>query len=289
MIRQTENHNVDEQHEAIWLDFPLSCITWTISGAPPGGFAVWPAHAEEDRPLFATLSLLVYGQVPRRSVVEFNTVDALEFERVALRCSDELQLLEDARSYLDSLVRGAEPGPCHHTAWNRFFFVYTRRIQREAQQRGLSAAHTEDCVQEVWLVILEVLRKSGHEPPWDRFSCWMQGLIQNQVVNYVRRMTRRLALETGLLEEATAEDRFDPAASFDRNEQRHMVRHVLGHLAEQVSATNYHLIHLRWIEGCEVPEVAARLDLTSEQVRYRHFRVKKRLRRLLECHGAGPE
>lgn len=57
----------------------------------------------------------------------------------------------------------------------------------------------------------------------------------------------------------------------------------------RAAGIGYRLVHFRWIEGCHVAEVAARLDLTSEQVRYRHHRVKKRLRRLLECHGARPE
>lgn len=223
------------------------------------------------------------------SIVQFSTEDAIALERRDHDEDDELQLLDDTRSYLVCLIHGTQPGSKFSQAWEQFFLIYSRRIRRAVRRRGLSACDAEDCVQEVWLVILEVLRRCGREQPWDRFSCWMQGLIRNQVANYVGRMTRPLVLRPEpLVEHSSLASHFDPVANFERGERREMVRHVLGHLEQQVSPTNYRLVHLRWMEGCEIPEVAMRLDLTSEQVRYRHYRVKKRVRRLLETHDVSP-
>lgn len=242
-----------------------------------------------DLPAIAFSSQVVIHLPAASSIVQFSTEDAIALERRDHDEDDELQLLDDTRAYLACLVHGTQPGSRFSQAWEQFFFVYSRRIRRAVRRRGLSACDAEDCVQEVWLVILEVLRQCGHEHPWNRFSSWMQGLIRNQVANYVGRMTRPLVLKAEpLVEHSAPANHFDPVANFERGERREMVRHVLGHLEQQVSSTNYRLVHLRWMEGCEIPEVAARLDLTSEQVRYRHYRVKKRVRRLLETHDASP-
>jgi DNA-directed RNA polymerase specialized sigma24 family protein len=58
------------------------------------------------------------------------------------------------------------------------------------------------------------------------------------------------------------------------------VRGVLAELSGRVSACSYQILHLRWIEGRPLPEIAAALGLTPAQVRFRHHRVKQKFRRL---------
>ena len=289
MICETVNYDLDRRHEADCPFSPVSCITWCISSGLPEGVVTGPAYVGEDLPLLSALSVLAFHQVPAQSVVEFSTADPHSAQRGRLRRNNELQLLEDTRAYLHCLAEGIEPDPCLCGAWDRFFQVYTRRIHRAAQSYGLSAIDAEDCVQDVWMEILDVLRPAGHDPRWGRFSCWMHGLIRNQVVNFVRGMARRTGRGAESLEDGVPGHDLDPVATYERNERRRMVRHVLTDLKQQVSATNYRLVHFRWIEERDVAEVAALLDLTSEQVRYRQHRMKRRLGRLLECQGERAE
>ncbi len=206
-----------------------------------------------------------------------------------LRPRNEPQFLTDTRAYLHCLALNVEPLPRHRQAWERFFLIYTRRIHRAAQTRGLSAADAEECVQEVWLVILDVLRLPGHDPWRRQFSRWMHGLIRNQVAIFVRHLARRTVRGVESLEDPVLGRGLGPAATFERNERRRLVRHVLMDLKGRISPINYRIVQLRWIEGRGVAEVAARLDLTTEQVWYRQRRVKKRLERLLELHGESSE
>ena len=73
------------------------------------------------------------------------------------------------------------------------------------------------------------------------------------------------------------------------------MRNALAELAPQVSATSFRVLYLRSIEERTVPEVASELGLTSKQVRFRHHRMKLKLRRLIEvlagdtCSGGGAE
>jgi len=288
MIRQTSNYDSDQQHETARPGSPVSCVTWFVSLDLPEGIAIWPAYADEDL-LLSALSVLVFHLVLAESVDQFNTADLACDERGLSRQDNELQWLEDTRAYLLCLAEGVQPDLDLCEAWDRFCQIHTRRIHRATQSSGLSAAHAEDCAQDVWIVILDVLRRSGHDPRWHRFSCWMRGLIHNQVVNFVRKATRRLDRRVEPLRDAIPGHDFDPVATYERNERRGLVRHVLTDLKQQVSPTNYRLVHFRWIEECEVAEVATRLELTSDQVRCRQHRVKKRLAHLLELHGEPSE
>lgn len=265
MIRPTAKYDLDEQHEAVGLDISVSCVTCVISPGLSEGFATWPAYSEEDLLLLSAVSVVAFHQVPARSVVAFSTADLTCVKRECLGRDRELQLLEDTQAYLRCLAQGVKPGSRLSGAWDRFFRVHTRRIHRTALCCGLSAADAEDCVQDVWLVILDVLRLSGQDPRWDRFSCWMQGMIRNQVAKFVHRMARRPTRGAGLLEDDLLGPDSDPVATCQRSERRRLVRHVLTHLEQQVSATNYQVAHFRWIEQREVAEVAARLDLTPSK------------------------
>lgn len=262
MIRQALKRDLNQQPEAAGL---LSSDVWFV----------WPG-LPEDLPLLSAPSVLAFHQTPAESVVAFSTADPVD---------KDPQLLEDTRAYLHCLARDVEPGPRQRQAWERFFLAYTRRIHRAAQTRGLSATDAEDCAQEVWLVILDVLRLPGHEPWRRQFSRWMHGVIRNQVAIFARRLARRNDREDELLEYPVLGPGSDPVAAYERNERRRLVRHVLTDLKRQVSPINYRIVQLRWIEGRGVAEVAARLDLTCEQVWHRQSRVKKRLGRLLELHG----
>ena len=285
MIRQVANDNLRQHLERVCQLPTVSCITWFISSGIPEGAATWLHGTVANVPLLSTQSVLAFHQVQESSVVRFRTADLQLARPDRPRRDNERHLLEDSRAYLGRMSQGVEPTTRQREAWGRFFEVYTRQIRSVARACGLSAADAEDCVQDVWMVILGVLKQSERELQWDRFCCWIRGLIHNQVVEFVRRLARRPDRWALSLDDAVSTRDLDPVANCEQSERRRLVRHVLGDLQQQVSATNYRVVQLRWMEGRGVSEVAARLDLTSEQVWYRHHRVKKHLRRLFECHG----
>ena len=60
------------------------------------------------------------------------------------------------------------------------------------------------------------------------------------------------------------------------------VRRALTRFADQVPESSFRILYLRWIEGRDVAEIAAALGLTTEQVRLRAHRMKRRFRDLFE-------
>ena len=198
-------------------------------------------------------------------------------------------LLRRTQQYLLARRAGRKPNGFFRDAWKRFYDTHNPLVLRVVHGSGLRGSDRDDCTQEVWTAIVRRVPQFERDPSKGRFCCWIARLIHNRVVDFLRTVRRRTARRVALPEETPANGDSDPVAAYCRGERRRLVRHVLGHLEEQVSETNYRLVHLRWMEGQDVPTVAGELGLTSQQVWYRHHRVKKRLRRLLETHdGAWP-
>ena len=73
-----------------------------------------------------------------------------------------------------------------------------------------------------------------------------------------------------------------PRFGLRRNQEQAFVHRALAAVSQVVSDCSYRVLLLRSIDELDVSEVAAALGLTPEQVRYRHCRAKRELRRLVE-------
>jgi RNA polymerase sigma factor (sigma-70 family) len=235
--------------------------------------------------LLATITLLVLRQIDAKEVTVATTFEATGANGSRVRPDVAPQLVEHVQAYLRSLRLGGRPDPGLRRAWEDFYRLHRPLVDRVVGAFRLSEQDAEDCVQEVWTAIIGRLPHFERDPSRGRFCSWLARLIHNQVIDFVRKASRRDARLVALPEGTPANRNSDPVAAFRRSERRRLVRHVLEHLQQQVSETNYRLAYLRWVEGQDVPTVAGDLGLTSQQVWYRHHRVKKRLRRLLEAHS----
>jgi hypothetical protein len=79
----------------------------------------------------------------------------------------------------------------------------------------------------------------------------------------------------------------DPAAECERQCERELVWLVLDELRSHVSECSYWVLYLRWIQGRSVPETAACLGLTRQQVWFRQHRVQQLFRRLFNRFSNG--
>jgi RNA polymerase sigma factor (sigma-70 family) len=81
----------------------------------------------------------------------------------------------------------------------------------------------------------------------------------------------------------------DPAARQERDDGLRTFRSILVRVRARISPCSDQILRLRWFEGLPLDEIAALLGLTPAQVRYRHHRVLRRLRALLDARVDRPE
>jgi RNA polymerase sigma-70 factor (ECF subfamily) len=194
--------------------------------------------------------------------------------------------LEDVQAYLESRRLGMIPDPRSCAAWEDFYQLHAPLIRNFVAACRLSEADGNDCIQEVWKDVVGKLREFRYDPERGQFRTWLLVVARRKAADVVRRRLRHPAMS---LDEETAlpERSPGPAAEHERHRLRTLVQGVLAELSGRVSASSYQILHLHWIEGRPLPEIAAVLGLTSDQVRFRHHRVKQKFRSLFVERTAG--
>ena len=207
---------------------------------------------------------------------------------IITRCDRERNLARDAQAWLAARARGLVPSARLNEAWERFYRLGAAVIRRGVRAQGLSGADGDDCEQEIWSEVVDQFRRSRYDPERAGLRTWLSTLAHNKAVDVIRRRSRnhQQSLDDETL--ATLHGREDdPATVYEQQRDQVRVRRALAELSRQVSECSHKVLLLRSIEGRAVSEVAAALGLTTEQVRHRHCRAKRELRRLIEAKEEG--
>ena len=193
----------------------------------------------------------------------------------------DVQLLQETRTYLECRFRRQAHAGVSVESWERFYRTCDPLLRRYARAFHVPRAELKDFVQEVWTELVKTLREFPYDHQRGRFSSWLYQVVHCKAIDLLRRRTRHPTVSLGLQSQATLASREDdPVAACEREDQQAHVQRVLSELRQQVSSCNYRVLYLRWIEGRSLPEIAAALELTPEQVRFRHHRMKRKFLRL---------
>ena len=77
----------------------------------------------------------------------------------------------------------------------------------------------------------------------------------------------------------------DPGSEWDKQSLRSQVHQVLGELEKQIPDNSHRILYMHWVEGRPMPEIAALLNLSVEQVWALHHRAKDKFRALFDRHA----
>ncbi len=194
-------------------------------------------------------------------------------------------LVARTQAYLRRLADSELPSDGECAAWERFFDRYSVEVRRLVRYWRLSAADGDDCEQEIWADLIRKLTSWQYDPARGRFDAWLATFVRRKVGRFVYR--RHQPAPLGDADDSPAAPDADPASLCLRKESRRLVRSSLSSLRARVSAENYRIVKLRWIDGRSTKEVADSLAISQEQVRYRLHRMKSKLRGLIERSFGG--
>jgi RNA polymerase sigma-70 factor, ECF subfamily len=164
-------------------------------------------------------------------------------------------------------------------AWAQFFPWCDGTIRRYAATFRSRGIDVDDCSQEVWADLLKNLPNFKLESSRGQFSSWLYSIVRNKALDVVRRQSRRpeIDLSPGIVAQRCA-DYTEPAQILVSQEDHQTVRRGLAHLTAQ----NYQVLNLRYLQGQSVPQVAQSLGITPQQVWTQEHRAKRKLRELLK-------
>jgi len=201
----------------------------------------------------------------------------------------DLRMLKAVQAYLSSLSRRPIHDDVEHDSWDRFYEQYNpfiRRVVQSSLRRRIADADTDDCTQQVWAELITKLGTLNYDSRRGPFRAWLFTFVRRQAIRFIRRQSRQFAQQLADPGATLADRDGDPRMACQRQEDRQLVRHMLAVLRTRVSEVNYQVVHLRWIDGQNSAEIAARVNMTQDQVRYRLQRMKRKLRTLIAPHIA---
>jgi RNA polymerase sigma factor (sigma-70 family) len=191
-----------------------------------------------------------------------------------------VELLGLTQEFLRSEVRRQAPDSLLSTVWDEFYRVYNELLRRFAVARGLRGADVDDCLQEVWFEISRSLAEFEHPHNRPGLRAWLYSVVRSKANDHFRRSTRRQADSLDAARQAGVEpvsSASDPASPPQEWEQA-LLETVLQELRGELSEENRRLLEMRLVDQRDVAEVAAELQITSEQVWYRQHRLLKKLK-----------
>lgn len=185
-------------------------------------------------------------------------------------------VLRRTGAYLAARSGSLAPSQDQAEAWQRFYRRCDPLVRKFVQRNARDPQLIEDCVQEVWLVLIRRLQSFHHDPARGRFQSWLYTVVRGVTIDHIRRSRRRHEQPFSPEQLATLkiEGPREPSTSSDRS------RAVLDLARKQMSPDNFELMRLRCVQNQPVDEVAAAMGLTQRQVWFRLHRARKKLRRL---------
>jgi RNA polymerase sigma factor (sigma-70 family) len=190
-------------------------------------------------------------------------------------------LLQKTQAYLKLRLQRLAPSAVLTQAWEEFYSTYTQVIRSYALGCCIPPVEIDDLVQEVWAQVIAKLPEFHWNENRPGLRAWLYALISHKAVDLVRRKVHQgpeaQCTSSRSMEELISHEP-DPSKALEQRWQRELIVCVLARLCRQMSDDGSQLLKLRLVEGRPVPEVAAALGLTAEQVWSRQHRLVQKLR-----------
>jgi RNA polymerase sigma factor (sigma-70 family) len=199
---------------------------------------------------------------------------------------DDAMILADVQTYLWHVGAGRPATPHLLRAWDRFYRQYdplVRQMVAMCCRRTACTAEHEDFVQEVWAEIVAKLPGLTYRPERGRLSSWLAVLTRRRVARLARRLACSSARHSSMIESSEAllpSPDMGPEDLCLARELCDQMDVALGKLREQTTSTNFELFFRRFRWGQSASEIGEALDLTPDEVRYRHYRLTQKWRKL---------
>ncbi len=151
---------------------------------------------------------------------------------------------------------------------------YNRRLYRVARSILHDGAEAEDVMQEAYVRAFEHLREFAGEA---KFSTWLTKIAVHEALRRVRRRGRTEDLDGRIMDHPARDTRDPERQTYDRE-----LRLVLERAVDALPESYRSVFVLRAVEGLNVADTAACLDVGEETIKTRLHRARALLRKDLQ-------
>lgn len=158
-------------------------------------------------------------------------------------------------------------------AFTGLYDMYVKQVYRYVVYRVSNTTDAEDLTQEVFLRAWRSIKT--YKPSQTPFLAWLYTIAHNLVVDWYRKNGR---VQTVYIDDPQRLGSDEPSAEPEMAVDGDVLRRAMGKLPPD----QQRVLHMRFVDGMEYPEVAAALGKSQGAVRVIQLRALQRLRRILE-------
>jgi RNA polymerase sigma factor (sigma-70 family) len=199
---------------------------------------------------------------------------------------DDATIVVVLQSFLQCKQARSPPLLHQQRVWEHFFKQHHPLIRRAVARacRGVvPPAEYEDLSQEIWREIVTQLPKLTYNSARASLSSWLAGLVRQKIrrlVNCALHCLKRGSLTVEGLAELLQSEDLSPEDVCFLKEALARLEAILAKLRRQMSPETYEVFCRRFFGRERFKDIAAALELTSDQTRFRYQRARKKWRAL---------
>lgn len=176
-------------------------------------------------------------------------------------------------------------------AWNQLVQIYGPLVHRWCRRSGLNEDDTADVFQETFRAVARHVETFTPERKVGSFRSWLRTITRTKTVDHFRRRQKEMAGAGGTAAQLQLANFADPIPEDDETEEDAaeenaiVVQRAMELISAEFSARNWAAFQRVAIEGHSAVEVANELGINPQVIRQANYRIRRRLRLVLQDLG----
>jgi RNA polymerase sigma-70 factor (ECF subfamily) len=175
-------------------------------------------------------------------------------------------------------------------AWRQIVQLYGPLVHRWCKRSGLDDNDLADVFQESFRAVSKNLHGFAPNKSVGAFRSWLRTIVRTKIADHFRRRTQQACGQGGTaaqihlaeMADPLHDGRFDESEAEVASDHALVVRQAMELIKPQFTAQNWNAFWQVAVEGRSAVEVAEQLGVNAQAVRQANYRIRRRLREILE-------
>ena len=171
-------------------------------------------------------------------------------------------------------------------AWNQLVHLYGPLVQRWCRQAGLSDDDTADVFQDTFQTVARKLDSFKPQRQVASFRSWLKTIVRTKAIDFQRKSNRQAHAAGGTDAQLRISEVQDPFANEDedeaKNEDAFIVERAMDLIRDEFDPRNWNAFEEVALKERSAAEVARELGVDPQVIRQANYRIRRRLRLVLE-------
>lgn len=171
-------------------------------------------------------------------------------------------------------------------AWGQLLHLYGPLVQRWCKRADLQDEDTADIFQETFRAVAHDLTSFSPTRSIGSFRSWLRTIVRSKIVDHFRRRQRQAVGAGGTDAQMHLAAVADPLSAESEEEAAAegalVAQRALQLIKPEFSAPNWRAFEMVALEGKSAVEAAELLNLNPQAVRQANYRIRRRLRSVLQ-------